>query len=81
MWFCGKFRSAQGLTAFSLYGEEGVWKRMSYAVALGFTLESGLPLVFSLEFYTGMNQMARKDIFETHRVNECDMRVAMAYRF
>lgn len=54
---------------------------MSYAVALGFTLESELPLVFSLEFYTGMNQMARKDIFETHRVNECDMRVAVVYRF
>lgn len=79
--FAGSFEAPKGSPAFSLYGEDGVWKRMSYAVALGFTLESGLPLVFSLEFYTGMNQMARKDIFETHRVSECDMRVAMAYRF
>ena len=78
--FAGSLDAPSGCPHMSLYGDNGVWNRVSYAVALGFTVESASPVVFSLDFYAGMNQMARRNIFRTARVNECEMRVSFMYR-
>lgn len=66
---------------FDLYGDNGVWRRFGVAPVIGVEFWCARNMSVSVAGNLGVNNMARKPIFDTSHMNESECRIAYTYWF